>query len=61
MQPWGASYWDRNAQLPIGRLEPAVAAAAARVAFKEHGRAIEDAALQQVAQESHGCPFFPQF
>ncbi len=56
----GASFWDRSEQLPIGRLDPPAAAAAIRVPFEEHGRSIEDEALQQVVEESHGYPFFLQ-
>ena len=55
----GTSFWDRSEQLPIGRLEPA-AAAAVRVPLEEHGRSIEDEALQRVVMESHGYPYFLQ-
>ncbi len=57
----GASFWDRSEQLPLGRLAPADAADAVRVPLEERCRSIEDEALQQVAHESHGYPFFVQF
>ena len=57
----GASFWDRSEQLPLGRLEPIAAADAVRVPFQEHGRSIDNKALQQVVGESHGYPFFLQF
>ncbi len=57
----GASFWDRSEQLPLGRLDPTAAADAVRVPFEEHGRSIEDEALQQVVRESHSYPFFLQF
>ena len=56
----GASFWDRGEQLPLGRLEPDAAADAVRVPFEEHGRSIEEEALEQVVRESHGYPFFLQ-
>ena len=56
----GASFWDRSEHLPLGRLEPTAAADAVRVPLEEHGRSIEDEALQQVVLESHSYPFFLQ-
>ncbi len=56
----GASFWDRSEQLPLGRLEPDAAADAVRVPFEEHGRSIEDEALERVVRESHSYPFFLQ-
>ena len=61
LRTMGASFWDRSEQLPLGRLEPAAAADAVRVPLEEHGRSIEDAALERVVRESHNYPFFLQF
>ena len=60
LRTMGASFWVRNKQLRIGRLELGVAADAVRVPLQERGRSIEDEALQRVAAESHGYPFFLQ-
>ncbi len=56
----GASFWVRSERLRIGRLETDQAADAIRVPLEERGRSIEDEALQQVARESHGYPYFLQ-
>ncbi len=55
-----ASFWIRNRQVRMGRLEPGPAAAAIQVPLREGGRSINDEALQQVVAESHGYPFFLQ-
>ena len=60
LRTMGASFWDRSLELPIGRLAPESAAEAVRVPLEEHGRSIEETALQQVVAESHGYPFFLQ-
>lgn len=55
-----ASFWSRGRQLPIGRLQPAASADAIRIPLEEHGRSIEENALEQVVRESHGYPYFLQ-
>ena len=60
LRAMGASFWTRNLQLRIGRLDAGPAADAVRVPLQERGRAIEEGALQQVVTESHGYPFFLQ-
>ena len=55
-----ASFWIRNEQLRIGRLDPDAAADAVRVPLQERGRSIEDQALQRVVSTSHQYPFFLQ-
>lgn len=55
-----ASFWARNRQLRMGRLETGPAADAIRIPLQEGGRSIEDEALQQVVAESNGYPFFLQ-
>ena len=60
LRTMGASFWDRSEQLPLGRLEPAAAADAVRVPLEEHGRSIEDAALDRVVRASDSYPFFLQ-
>ena len=46
--------------MPIGRLGCDDAAQAIRVPLDEHGRSIEDEALAQAVEESHGYPYFLQ-
>ncbi len=60
LRTMGASFWVRNEQLRIGRLEPGQAACAVQVPLQERGWSIEDDALQRVVSESHGYPFFLQ-
>ncbi len=55
-----APFWDRSERLPIGRLRRDAAAQAIRIPLEEHGRAMEDEALAQVVEESHGYPYFLQ-
>lgn len=56
----GVSFWVRSERLRIGRLKAGEAADAIRVPLEERGRSIENEALQQVARESHGYPYFLQ-
>lgn len=60
LRDMGASFWVRNKRLRIGRLKTDAAADAISVPLQEAGRSIEHEALQQVAAESHGYPFFLQ-
>ncbi len=60
LRTMGASFWVRNKQLRIGRLDLVSAEDAIRVPLRERGRSIEGEALRQVATESHGYPFFLQ-
>ncbi len=56
----GAAFWERSEELPIGRLRAAASADAIRIPLEQHGRSIEDSALDRISQESHGYPFFVQ-
>lgn len=55
-----ASFWERNENLPIGRLGIEDSADAVRVPFEAARRSIAPEALRIVARESHGYPYFLQ-
>lgn len=55
-----ASFRDRCKDLPIGRLSSEDAADAVRIPLEDGGRSIQADALEAVARESHGYPFFLQ-
>ena len=54
------SFWERSKKLAIGRLGREAAAAAIRIPLEERGRSIARDALERIAQECHGYPFFLQ-
>ena len=56
----GASLWERSLTLRIGLLGPDATAKAIGIPLEQNGRSIESDALAQVADESHGYPFFVQ-
>ena len=56
----GASLWERSVTLRIGLLGQGAAAKAIGIPLERNGRSIESDALAQVADESHGYPFFVQ-
>lgn len=55
-----ASFWNRAAVLPVGRLPLAKAEEALRQPFADDGIAVAEDALAHMVEESHGYPFFIQ-
>ena len=55
-----ASFWGRSEVLRINRLEPEAVAAAIERPLHDQGMSIESAALERIARESDGYPFFVQ-
>lgn len=60
LQTMGASLWERSKKPAIGRLGPNASAEAIRVPLAEFGRSIAEDAMERIAEESRGYPFFPQ-
>ena len=54
------TFWERGRILPLTRLDQPSSADAISVPLEEGNRSITSEALQQVAQESQGYPFFLQ-
>jgi len=55
-----ATFWDRGRQLPVDRLGPDASVDAIQVPIEERGRSIAPEAVQRVAEESQGYPYFLQ-
>lgn len=56
----GASFWSRALRMRIGRLAPDAAREALRRPFADHGVAPDSGALDRMARESQGYPYFVQ-
>ncbi len=56
----GASFWSRALRMRIGRLAPDAAREALRRPFADHGVALDSGALDRMARESQGYPYFVQ-
>ena len=54
------TFWSRAEQYPIGRLDPAAAAAALQRPLEDEGVGIDEDAAARVARDSHGYPYFVQ-
>lgn len=55
-----SGFWERGDTLPLMRLDRDAASDAIRIPLEAAGRRITDDALEPLADESHGYPFFVQ-
>ena len=55
-----STFWERSVIMPLMRLDLKASADAIRIPLSEEGRLIESDALEQVAMESQGYPYFIQ-
>ena len=55
-----ATFWNRAERYPVGRLDPAAAAAALQRPLEAEGVGIDEDTAAHVARDSHGYPYFVQ-